>query len=103
MSLIAGMTGATITEVGMPASERRRTASRRRGGVAARGSITRASFGSRLVTESATFTRLRRAMRARISMSRNTSVDLVTMPTGWPARSSTSRMARITSYLRSIG
>ena len=56
-SLIAGMTGATITEVGTPAPASRRSASRRRAGVAARGSITRASLGSSVVTESATLTR----------------------------------------------
>ena len=86
------MTGATITEVGMPALDSCRSASSRRGGVAARGSMMRASFGSSVVTESATLTRLRLAMRARMSRSRSTSADLVTMPTGWPARSSTSRM-----------
>ena len=103
MSLIAGMTGATITEVGTPARESCRNASRRRPGVAARGSMVRASLGSSVVTEIATLTRLRSASRARMSRSRRIIADLVTMPTGWPARSSTSRMPRITWYLRSIG
>jgi hypothetical protein len=76
------MTGATITEVGTPASERRRSVSSRRSGVAARGSMARAMRASSVVTDSATLTRLRRAMRERISRSRCTSADLVTMPTG---------------------
>ena len=54
--------------------------------------MVRASFGSSVVTEIATLTRSRLAMRARMSRSRSTSADLVTMPTGWPARSNTSRM-----------
>src|SRR5215216_1460163 len=90
------ITGASITEVGTPASDNWRNASSRRAGVAARGSITRASFGSSVVTDSATFARLRLAMRARMLISRVTSADFVTMPTGWPKRSSTSRMRRIT-------
>ena len=89
------MTGATSVEVGTPALTNCRSASSRRGGVAARGSMVRASLGSSVVTESATFTRSRLAMRARMSRSRSTSADLVTMPTGWPARSSTSRIRRM--------
>src|SRR5215204_5002710 len=84
-------------DVGTPASDSRRSVSSRRSGVAARGSMTRAMRASSVVTDSATFTRLRRAMRARMSMSRCTRADLVTMPTGWPARSSTSRMRRMSS------
>src|SRR5438046_862765 len=63
----------------------------------------RASFGSSVVTDSATLARLRFAIRARMSMSRVTSADLVTMPTGWPARSSTSRTPRMIFMSRSIG
>ena len=96
-------TGATIVEVGMPALTSCRSASSRRGGVEARGSMVRASSASSVVTEIATLTRLRLAMRARISRSRSTSADLVTMPTGWPARSSTSRMPRMICGARSIG
>jgi hypothetical protein len=44
--------------------------------------MVRASFGSSVVTDSATLARLRFAIRARMSMSRVTSADLVTMPTG---------------------
>ena len=62
-------------------------------GVAARGSIRRASFGSSVVTEIATLASCRSAIRARMSMSRVTRADFVTMPTGWFARSSTSRIA----------
>ncbi|MND00053.1 hypothetical protein D3C83_185430 [compost metagenome] len=68
--------------VGMPAADRRRSVSRRRSGVAARGSIARASLRSSVVTDSATLTRLRFAMLDRMSRSRTTSADLVTMPTG---------------------
>ena len=42
-SFSAGITGATITVVGMPASDSRRSASSRFGGVEARGSMVRAS------------------------------------------------------------
>ena len=49
-----------------------------------------------VATESATFANLRSAMRERMSMSRATSADFVTIPTGCPAASSTSRMRRIT-------
>ena len=48
------MIGATITVVGTPASERSRSAPSRRSGVAARGSIARASLRSSVVTDSAT-------------------------------------------------
>ena len=65
------MTGATITVVGMPACDSRRNVSSRRDGVAARGSMVRASSGSSVVTDSATFASLRSAMRARMSMSRS--------------------------------
>ena len=51
-------------------------------GVAARGSIVRASLRSSVVTERATLASPREAMRDRMSMSRVTSADLVTMPTG---------------------
>ena len=87
----------------MPACDNCRSASSRLGGVEARGSMVRASFGSSVVIDSATLARLRFAIRARMSMSRVTSADLVTMPTGWPARSSTSRMPRMIFRSRSIG
>ena len=102
-SLIAGMTGATMTDAGTPACDNRRSVSSRRAGVGARGSITRASLGSSVVTESATFTSLRSAMRVRMSRSRSIRLDLVTIPTGWPARSSTCRMRRMIWYFFSIG
>ena len=56
--------------------------SSRRGGVAARGSITRASLRSSVVTESATLARPSFAMAERMSMSRVTSADLVTIADG---------------------
>ncbi len=46
--------GATITVVGIPASDNFRSASSRRGGVEARGSMVRANLGSSVVTEIAT-------------------------------------------------
>ena len=76
------MTGATMTEVGTPASFSRFSASSRLSGVLARGSMARASFKSSVVTDSATFTSPRSAIGARMSRSRKTSADLVTMPTG---------------------
>ena len=72
-------------------------------GVAARGSILRASRGSSVVTESATLARPRSAIGARMSMSRATSADLVTMPTGWFVRDSTSRTERVMRNCFSIG
>ena len=90
-SLIAGMTGATITVVGTPASDSCRNASSRRAGVDARGSITRASFGSSVVTDSATLAMLRFAMRDRMSRSRSTSVGL---------RDDADRMAEVLQHLQ---
>ena len=57
--------------------------SSRRCGVAARGSSWRASSRSSVVIEMATLARFFAAIGARMSMSRCTSVDLLTMPTGW--------------------
>ena len=97
------MIGATMTEAGMPASDSCRIASSRLVGVDARGSIVRASMRSSVVTDSATLASPRSAMRDRMSMSRVTSADLVTMPTGWPRASSTSRISRMIRYCFSIG
>ena len=102
-SLRAGITGATITLVGMPAAASVSMVASRFSGVAARGSIARASLRSSVVTEIATLTRPRSAIRPRMSMSRSTIADLVTMPTGWLVRSSTSRISRVIRYSRSIG
>ena len=76
------MTGATITVTGTPARLSAAIASRRFRGVEARGSMVRARSRSRVVTERATTARRRRAMRERTSISRVTSADLVTIPTG---------------------
>ena len=97
------MIGATITAVGMPALESARIVASRRCGVAARGSIARASLWSSVVMETATLARFFFAISDRMSMSRVTSADLVTMPTGWPASRSTSRMRRVTCHFFSIG
>ena len=67
LSLMAGTMGATITLTGTPAALSARIASSRRGGVAARGSILRATVRSSVVTEMATLTSPRPAMRARMS------------------------------------
>ena len=102
-SVSPGMIGATITEVGMPASVNCRIASSRLVGVAARGSMVRARCRSSVVTDSATLASPRSAIRDRMSMSRTTSADLVTMPTGWPCASSTSSISRMIRYCFSIG
>ena len=103
LSLMAGMIGATMTATGTPAALSSLMASSLRDGVAARGSILRAILRSSVVTEIATLTRPRLAMRARMSRSRVTRADLVTMPTGWLVRSSTSSTARVILCSRSIG
>ena len=89
LSFSAGMIGAVITVVGMPAADSARMVSIRFCGVAARGSIARASFRSSVVTDSATFAKPSAAMGARMSMSRVISADLVTMPTGFLNSAST--------------
>ena len=71
VSFTAGMMGATMTTVGMPAAESISSAASRFGGVAARGSMARDSFGSSVVTDSATFTSPRSAIDVRMSMSRS--------------------------------
>ncbi len=87
----------------MPASDSLRTVSSRFAGEAARGSILRASFGSSVVIETATLASCRSAIRLRMSMSRVTSADFVTMPTGWFVRSSTSRIWRVMRNCCSTG
>ena len=57
LSLMAGTMGAVMTATGTPASLSALMASSRRGGVAARGSILRATRRSSVVTEIATLTR----------------------------------------------
>ena len=66
LSLSEGMTGATSTVTGMPAWESVLIVASRRDGVAARGSISRASFASSVVTESATLARPFSAIGARM-------------------------------------
>lgn len=102
-SLSAGTMGAAITDTGMPASASARIASSRLGGVEARGSMVRASVRSSVVTDRATFTSPLPAMRDRMSMSRVTSADLVTMSTGWLCASSTSRISRMMRHCFSTG
>ena len=102
-SVSAGITGAAITPVGMPAAASSRMVAIRRVGVAARGSSRRARVRSSVVTETHTCASPFAAMGARMSMSRSTSADLVTMPTGWPKAASTSRMERVMPNSRSAG
>src|SRR5208283_5065853 len=81
-----------------------RTASSRRSGRGARGSSLRASSASTVVT--VTFTKIRLCVptRRRISASRVTRFDLVTIPISKPECSaSSSRMARVTSKRRADG
>ena len=58
---------------------------------------------SNVVTESATLTSPRAAIGARISISRTTLCDLVTIETGWLKRSRTARIPRVISKRCSIG
>ena len=83
LSVRAGMIGATMTATGTPASAQRLDGLQAlaAGWRPAAPSCGR-SLRSSVVTEIATLARPRLAMRARISMSRTTSADLVTMPTG---------------------
>ena len=81
-SVRPGMTGATISPTGMPALASAAMASSRRDGVAARGSMRRASLRSSVVTEMATCARPFSAIGASRSMSRVTRADLVTTLTG---------------------
>jgi hypothetical protein len=99
----AGISGATITAVGMPAAASSRIAESRRWGDGARGSSARASAGSRVVIDTATWTRPSRAIPASRSRSRRISADLVTMVSGWRVSASTSRMPRVTRNRRSTG
>ena len=69
--------------------------SSRRCGVAARGSMTRASLRSSVVTETVTQASRIAAISARMSMSRWISAPLVTIVTGWRKSRSTSRIERV--------
>ena len=102
-SFSPGIIGAASTPAGTPARASSATACSRRAGVAARGSITRASAASSVVTDRYTRTSLRCAIERRISRSRSTPADLVTMLTGWLKRSSTSSTARVSFSVRSTG
>ena len=98
-----GTTGATSTRTGMPASASLRTASSRRAGVLARGSITRCSFSFSVVMEMFTTAAWCAASSPSRSMSRVTRWFLVTMATGLRNSASTSRQRRVISSLRSTG
>jgi len=71
------MTGANITAVGTPAALSARTASSRLAGVAARGSMLRASLRSSVVIDTATRHSPSAAAGPRMSRSRSTRADLV--------------------------
>ena len=103
MSLIAGIIGAAMMPVGTPAADSSRIASSRFSGVEARGSILRLRMWSMLVTDSATCTSPSLASSVRISRSRTTSADLVTIVTGCLVSSITSRMPRVSLCVRSAG
>lgn len=77
-----GMTGATLTPTGIPASASVRIVRKRLDGVAARGSSLRASPASSVVTVTAATVRCFAAIGASRSMSRSIKVDLVINPTG---------------------
>ncbi len=78
-------------------------AASRRAGLAARGSMARAKAGLSVVIDRCTFARFLAAIRARMSASRSTPADLVTMLTGWLNRSSTSSTPRVIERVRSTG
>jgi hypothetical protein len=87
----------------MPAAASAAIASRRRSGVAARGSMRRASPRSSVVTDTATMASRSRAISARMSISRVTRADLVTIVTGWRNSRRTSRIDRVMPSRRSAG
>ena len=92
-----------MVEVGMPAFVKSRMVFNLNPGVAARGSMALDKRLSSEVMEMATLAKPLEAIRDKISMSRVTSADLVTIPTGWLAASSTSRISRVTRHCFSIG
>ena len=102
-SLTRGMIGATSTPVGTPAERSVWIAFNRAFGEEVRGSRMRFKRLSSVVTLKITLTRLRFAIEARMSASRVTRLPLVTMPTGWWQRSSTSSTRRVTVRFFSIG
>ncbi len=77
-----GITGATLTPTGMPASASVRIVRSRLDGVAARGSSLRASSASSVVMVTAATARFFAAIGASRSMSRSIRDDLVIRPTG---------------------
>ena len=72
-------------------------------GAGARGSIPRASSGSRVVTEIITHASRLAAIGARRSRSRRTRFDFVTMATGWLNAAKTSSSRLEIPSLRSAG
>ena len=98
-----GITGATSTPTGTPASLSACTASSRRSGRAARGSIRRASSPSRLVIDRNTCAAPSAANALNRSASRVTSVLLVTTPTGLRNSPNTSRQRLVSCRRRSAG
>ena len=72
-------------------------------GVAARGSMARASARSSVVTETAARASRARPIGPMMSASRRISPDLVMIENGWPKRSSVSSTARVTRSRRSCG
>lgn len=97
------MTGAKPTVTGTSASARRDMASSRLAGVAARGSMARASFRSRVVMDTAALTRPFFAIGPIRSVSRAIRADLVMMLNGWLKRLSTSTTPRVMRSSRSTG
>ena len=82
LSLRPGIIGDAMTRTGMPASDSAAIASSRRAGDEHRGSISRDSPLSSVVTEIPTCTNPRSAMPASRSRSRRIPADLVTMVVG---------------------
>ena len=92
-SLMAGMTGATITEVDACLVSARSASSRRCGARLHHRAVWDRAWSPRATWRGCAWPCARGCRVAR------TSTDLVTIPTGWPKRSSTSRMRRIMMLL----
>ena len=103
MSVIIGITGATSTPVGTPASRNADSIFNRVCGAAARGSSFDDSVLSSEVIDTNTLTNPCFASSASRSRSRRSALPLVTMLSGCRVSSKTSRQARLIPWRRSIG
>jgi hypothetical protein len=100
---MAGTTGANITPVGIPDDDSFEIAANRAAGPEARGSMRRFRSSSSVVRLTNTRTSCSAASVFRMSRSRTTRADLVTIVTGWCASVSTSRIERVMPIFFSSG